>query len=487
MAAVGAAAAAACGVRGGPRGGGAGPAVTHGVQVGDVGGGGALVWARASEPARMVVEWDTSERFAQPRRVAGPVVGPDADDTAQVPLTGLPDGQTIAYRVRFEREAARGASAWVSGRFRTPHPDRARVVWTGDTCGQGFGRNPDWGGLRGYAALRAAEPDVFINSGDMIYADNPILPEVRLPDGRVWRNVSNERVARVAEELADFRARFAYNRDDDHVRALAAEVSTIAAWDDHEVRNNWWPGQQLDDPRYRVRDASLLAARALRATHEWNPLPAGPVHRVVHRGPLLDVFVLDLRSFRSPNDTGTGTQMMGAAQARWLVDGLARSRARWKLVACDQPLSLVIADDERTEGFATGTPPVVGREVELASVLAALQRQRVRNVVWVTADVHYAAAHHYDPARATAPQFDAFWEFIAGPIHAGCFGPERLDPTFGPEARFVWAPPAGQANLAPWDGLQSYGQLEVTRDAIAVELRGLDGAARWRGEIPWQA
>lgn len=465
------------------------PRVTHGVQAGDVQAGRALIWARSDEPARMIVEWDTSARGGRPRRVAGPVVTPASDLTGTIALAGLPDAQTIAYRVRFEREAARGDSAWVAGRFATPRADRFRVAWTGDTCGQGYGRNPDWGGLRGFAAIRAAEPALFINSGDLIYADNPIQAEHRTPDGRLWRNITNERVARVAESLDDFRARFAYNFDDDHVRALAAEVPVIAQWDDHETHNNWWPGQQLTDERYRDRDASRLAAHALRATHEWTPIPRGPVHRVLHYGPLLDVVVLDCRTFRSPNDANRGPTgaMLGAAQAAWLVDALAASRARWKLIACDQPLALVIPDDDRHEGWANGDPgPPLGRERELADVLGALKARGVRNVSWITADVHYAAAHHFDPARAQGADFDPFWEHVAGPIHAGTFGPEQLDPSLGAEVRFSWTPPAGTGNLAPWDGLQSFGTIDVSPDALAISLWGIDGRARHRTEIAWQ-
>jgi hypothetical protein len=35
---------------------------------------------------------------------------------------------------------------------------------------------------------------------------------------------------------------------------------------------------------------------------------------------------------------------------------------------------------------------VAGREHELAHLLGFLYSQRVRNVVWITADVHYASA-----------------------------------------------------------------------------------------------
>ena len=433
----------------------------------------------------MLIEWDTTPRFANPRRVRGPIVTPETDLAATVALALPPEPQTIVYRIRFEREAARGASDWGVGRFATPRADGFRVAWTGDTCGQGYGRNPDFGGLPGYAALRAAEPAVFVHSGDLFYADNPILPERKEHDGRIWRNITNERVARVAQELDDFRARIAYNAEDDHVRALAAEVSIVAQWDDHETHNNWFPGQQLADDRYRDRDASRLAALALRAIHEWYPITPGPVHRVLHYGPLLDIVVVDLRSFRTPNDANRGDTgvLFGAAQAKWLADTLAASRARWKIVAIDQPFSVVIDDGPTAqEGFGNGDGGApLGRERELAQIFDQLRAHQVKNVVWVTADVHFAAAH-----RCTRLGDSPVWQFIAGPIHAGSFSVE-LDATFGPEVAFEWKPPKGSPPLGPWDGLQNFGLVDVSPDALAVCLVGTDGLVRYRVELPYAA
>lgn len=129
-------------------------------------------------------------------------------------------------------------------------------------------------------------------------------------------------------------------------------------------------------------------------------------------------------------------------------------------------------------------PTPLGCEREFAGILAALADRGARDLVWLAADVHYAAAHHYDPARATGARFDPFWEFVAGPIHAGTLGPNALDPTFGPEVAFQWAPAAGQSNLAPWDGLQSFGTVDATPDALAVALHGIDGRDRYRVELP---
>ncbi len=455
-----------------------------------------MVWARCDRPATMLVEWDSTSRFAAPRRVAGPSVTPDSDFTGTVDLSGLPAGQTVFYRVRFED--GRAASEPVVGRFATPPAAGGSVqfAWSGDTCGQGFGINPDWGGLRTYEAVRATEPAFLIHSGDLIYADNPILPEHKTLDGRLWKNDSDETLARVCESLGDFRRRFAYNLEDQHVRALAAEVPILAQWDDHETRNNWWPGQILADDRYRERSADVLAARARQAMFEWTPIrrgaagPAAPIQRVIRYSPDLEIFFLDLRTFRGKNDRndGAATPMMGAAQVRWLTEALTASKATWKIVACDQPIALVVPDGDTgdQEGYAQGLPEARGREHELVELLGHLHRGQVKNVVWLTADVHSAAAHHFDPARGTVGDFTPFWEVVAGPLHAGTFGPNQLDPTFGPAARFVRAPPPGTGNLAPWDGYQSFGTvaLDGATRALTVRLHAGDGRELFAITLP---
>ena len=37
----------------------------------------------------------------------------------------------------------------------------------------------------------------------------------------------------------------------------------------------------------------------------------------------------------------------------------------------------------------------MGRELEIAELLYHVKRHRVTGMVWVTGDVHYTAAHHY--------------------------------------------------------------------------------------------
>ena len=100
------------------------------------------------------------------------------------------------------------------------------------------------------------------------------------------------------------------------------------------------------------------------------------------------------------------------------------------------------------EAFANGDGgPPLGRELEIADLLRFIRDRRIRNVVWITGDVHYCAAHHYHPTRAKFTEFHPFWEFVAGPLHAGTFGPNTLDPTFGPEAKFNGVPKGLKRNV----------------------------------------
>ncbi len=475
---------------------GARPAITHGVASGDVAADGtAVVWARADRPARLIVEWSTTDSFRDARRAAGPdAIEPD-DFTARVVLRGLPPGQTIVYRARFDDLAEPGLRGLpVAGRFRTPPaPDDRRAVtlaWGGDTAGQGWGIDPARGGMLTYRSMLAADPDLFIHSGDAIYADGPIAAEVALDDGTTWNNLTTPETSKVAETLDEFRGRYRYNLLDDHARAFAAGVAQVVQWDDHETTNNWYPGEILpDDGRYAVRSASLLAARGRRAFLEYTPIrrdfaEAGRIYRRIVYGPHLDVLVIDQRSYRGPNSANrqptasAATAFLGRRQLAWLKRSLATSRATWKVIASDMPIGLVVGDGpDAFEALANADPGApLGRELELADLLAWMKAQSIRNVVWLTADVHYAAAHHYDPARASFADFDPYWEFVAGPLHAGTFGPNPLDPTFGPEVRYCSVPVSMRPNRPPSADLQFFGLARANPDStIAVTLHDRRG------------
>lgn len=443
------------------------PECRWGVQSGDVDREGAVVWCRSDRPATLAVEWSLDPTFLRPVRVVGPRCGAETDFTAKVLLRGLPPGARVHYRARFVAERA---SDWSIGSLATP-PDDARTVrfaWSGDTNGQGWGIDPTRGGMPAFATLADARPDFFLHCGDAIYADQIIAPTIALPDGTTWNNLVTPAKSKVAETLDDFRGAHLYPRASEEFRRATATIAHYHVWDDHEVHDNWYPGLVLADERYTERRIDVLAARARQAWTEHTPSRvdprSGPTYRSFRWGPHVEVFLLDGRAHRTANAPrdreAEPAAFLGDAQARWLEAGLLASKATWKVVVCDMPIGLSIAEyyppgcaadcARAYDGWANEDGPPRGRERELAGLLSALRRGAVKNVVWLTADVHYAAAVRYDPARAAFHDFDPFWEFVAGPMHAAAFPRGPLDDTFGPEVTFATAegsPHAGGTNF----------------------------------------
>ena len=368
------------------------PIITHGLQSGDITADSVIVWARVSRPSRVRVEFSTTESF---QSVVGSVFAdalPESDLTAKMGMTGLPASQDIFYRVVPQdlSEPAVLGQAMV-GRFRTAPADERSVsfTWSGDTCGQGWGINEAWGGMKAYATMLKHEPDFFIHSGDTIYADGPIQAEVKLKDGSMWRNVVTEEKSKPAETLAEYRGQWKYNLLDENVRAFNAQVPMFVQFDDHEVTNNWWPEEPLTRSehlakKYTEKYALPLVARAHRAFHEYNPIAPNPfepgrVYRKLSYGPLVDVFMLDMRSYRGPNGDdrqasyGPDAYFLGPAQIAWLKRELAASRATWKVIAADMPISIyVVYDAARNFGSEAVSQldngPPLGRELEIADL-----------------------------------------------------------------------------------------------------------------------
>ena len=256
------------------------PLITHGIQSGDVSIDSGVIWSRTDRPARMLVEIATTDSFKTIHHAVFVDALPESDFTANALIEGLPAGQDIFYRIRFQDLSSPTLLGEArTGHFRTAPRDRRSVsfAWSADTAGQGWGIDEARGGMRTYATMLRNRPDFFIHSGDTIYADGPILAEQTMPNGQVWSNVVSEEKAKAAETLAEFRGNYKYNLLDRNVLAFNAEIPIFAQWDDHEVTNNWWPGEPLTRDVHRrlnyvEKNSLLLAARAGRAFREYMPL-----------------------------------------------------------------------------------------------------------------------------------------------------------------------------------------------------------------------
>ena len=276
-----------------------------------------------------------------------------------------------------------------------------RFSWSGDLGSRGHCRKPG-DGYPIFRTLASVPSDFFLFVGDTIYADQLC--------GGVAHEPGYDFVAR---RLADFWAKHRYNREDPAVQAYFRRASVYAIWDDHEVRDNFsGPAEPLTDAGRRA----FIDYFPVRPPRE----EPGRLYRQFRWGALLEVFILDVRQYRSPNTApdGPGKTMLGPAQRRWLMDAVAGSTAVWKVVVSSVPLSVPTggrAHDSWSNANARGVPEEhgTGFALERDAILRTLRQRGVKNLVVLASDVRHAELIRHHPA----PDW-SFHEFIAGPLSA---------------------------------------------------------------------
>jgi alkaline phosphatase D len=412
-------------------------AITHGTVTGDVMPESALLWARASTEGLMRVEFWPSTHGGQGkhRRETTTIrIDGTSDFIGKFELNDLEPDTAYSYRVIAQRSDEQAESEIAT--FRTaPRWDRSRpiqFVWGGDV-GQGLANRPPF---PAFASMAAERPAFFIFNGDTIYGDGPTP------------------IGPGATTVPEFWAKYKENRVDPLFQALAQHTPLIVNWDDHEVDND-----------YRGLDPSLLQGRlgvGRQAFFDYWPIRTKlpDTWRRFRWGRELEVFVLDNRQFADSLDApdGPGKTMLGVQQFRWLRQSVSQSEATWKVLVTSCPLSILRSANPPQDDW-------VSYEHELGALLEAWRKERVKNIVWLTADVHWAQAIEY-------PSY-GMWEFVGCPIGAN---PRvvgmPLSPTFGPVEHFL--------------GLneRSYGSVTIDpRGTMTVDLKLQDGTLRHRTVI----
>jgi len=411
-----------------------------GCAVGEVTESTAVLWARCSHAARLVVRLRREgEEREKTERVP---VAAARDFTGRVQLKDLQASTTYRYEADCADGRSHSLGSAGEGSFTTaPADDVAqpvRFAWSGDLGGQNVCRDAQFG-YDIFDRVREQKPAFFIALGDMIYADDPCKAVGR------YGNAQLPNLPVAATRTEEFWAVWRYNRGDEAFRRFLAAVPIFPVWDDHEILNDAGPHR---DTLPVARGRHLLPI-ALQAFLDYQPLlppPSAPkqLYRRRRWGRHLELFLLDLRQYRDLNsraDDGRQPKtMLGDRQRQWLLDALRQSTATWKVVISSVPISIPTSDDER--GGHDGWTSFGGRtgfKRELLDVLRALERQGTRNLVWLTTDVHFAAAFSYVPF-ADNPSFE-FHEFVSGPLNAGMFPKQEYDDTFGAKRLFLYGPP----------------------------------------------
>ncbi|MBN1420300.1 MAG: alkaline phosphatase D family protein [Planctomycetes bacterium] len=274
----------------------------------------ALEGACPGAPGEVRLRYGTREDLDGARSTDWVPVGAATDFAHAFRLTGLAPG--TLYHVSAETRGPGGGAAHepLRGSFRTaPPPDaRADVRFTVVT-GQAYADVDHADGFHIYDAMAKLAPSFIVLTGDTVYYDNED-PRATTPAV----------------------ARYHWHRMYGFPRHIALHLRVPGYWmkDDHDtLSDDCWPGQD----RAFMRPMTFEEGRRI----FLQEVPMGErTFRRARWGKALEVWFVEGRDFRSPNDMRDGPEktIWGAEQLRWLKETLAASDADWRILASPTPI-----------------------------------------------------------------------------------------------------------------------------------------------------
>ena len=376
------------------------PSLPNGVSSGDTTQTSTVLWTRSAivGDVRFQIKDDGGVVIDEYVKVETPL------QPVKLSIKHLQPGEKYSYKVTSPDGQA------IKGAFKTAADSNSEE-------GLSFGVTGDWRGeLAPYPAIKNVDGkalDFFVKLGDTIYAD---IASPAAPSGQ-------------ARTLAEYRAKhqevYASHNGINSFADLQKNVSIFSTIDDHEIINDFAGGARAaTDPRFSemagLINQTTLYKNAMQAFTEYNAISdkhypligdgladgRPDLYRAQRYGLTAGVFLLDARSFRDKELTGAGDlsdpakignfiaqsfdagktntrTMLGKQQlARLKADLLASQHdgVIWKFVVLPEPIQNlgVLGASDRYEGYAS----------ERSELLGFIDRQGIKNVVFIAADIH---------------------------------------------------------------------------------------------------
>ncbi len=370
--------------------------------------------------AAVDVHWDIAldERFSRGLRSGVQQALSEHAHSVHVHVAGLENGTKYFYRFRARDSVS------PTGRTRTaPAPDASvgRLRLALASC-----QHYEQGAFTAHRDISEQDLDLVLFVGDYIYESSNPRYRLRAHEGPVPRT------------LDAYRARHATYKLDADLRAAHAAHPWVLTWDDHEVENDY--ADDHSPSGLSVEQFLQRRAAAYKAYFEHLPVtpqraPVGPamrLHDEFRWGRLATLWTLDNRQYRSPQACGDpergggrvvgacddleldGRSMLGAAQERWLAQGLAASASRWNVLG--QGSQVCAGGIETPLGRRIYTDGWDGYPRARARLLDAMRQASSGNVLCLGGDVHrhVAAQLRTRPNDALAPVVAS--EFVCSSI-----------------------------------------------------------------------
>ena len=467
-----------------------------GVASGDPSPDGFVIWTRlAPEPfeigygmpmAPVAVDWEVSDQPGMRNVVAkgATVAPPELGHSVHVEVAGLQPNRDYWYRFTAGKERS------ITGRARTTPAlgaalDRVRFAVAG--C-----QHYESGYYTAYRRLAEDNPDFVFCYGDYIYEGRGNRTS-NGPNGPV-ENVRQHFGSEIYS-LDDYRRRYAQYKMDADLQAAHAAAPWFTVWDDHETDNNWVGDRDQDGTDPKI--FNLRRQAAAQAYYEAMPLrassfPAGTSLQIYRRaayGQLLNLNLLDTRQFRSDQPCGDKypascaaigdpkAEVIGAAQEKWLMDGLTSSKSTWNVLA--QQVMMMDLDRDPGEAAVVNPDSWAGYRIPRGRLLGKIRDAKVGDVVVLTGDEHqnFAGDLFVDGARREGAPIAS--EFVVTSITSGGDGVDQREDFKKIQA----ANPMLKFN----NNQRGYAICDVTPKAFVTEFKVLDAVSRKDGKLSTRA
>ena len=409
--------------------------------------------------------------------------------TVKSRITGLKAHEQYYYRF------ATATKDGPVGRFRTALPaDSLQPVrfafWSCQDYTHGF--------YNAHEAMAREDLDFVICLGDYIYDEtyHTVKDGTGVRDDKVGRaqQVSGQagvNYVRAAETLDQYREKYALYRSDESLRKVQARFPTVMLWDDHEVQDDYAGGAPdggLPPEHHYSKKRQAAAYKAFFETMPYSPPKPDRIYRRLQFGRTVDLIVMDQRQYRAnqPCDDATGVpacadydqprDFLGRTQMNWVKSQLSASKAAWKVMANE----VTIMPTRVLGGAFFGFDSWDGYPQEREELLAHIRDQQIKDVVFVTGDIHTFIAGDVRTAAGTGDP--AAVEFVGGSVTAAGLGETDLPAGGGVVIKGNDKNPHTDPSIIdalkginPWVDQadfdhHGYGKVVATKDAFDCEL-----------------
>ena len=437
--------------------------ITNGIASGDVTKNSTIIWSKSNAQSIMNVSYNKSNDLlnnSSTNIVLKTLVNSSTDFAGHVKLINLKSNTTYYYKVWFtDLNNSSLKSDYKTGKFITSpnenEPTEIDFVIAGDLGGATLCRQQEIG-YPIFSIMKFTAPDFFVFNGDQIYADgtcNELTADLVKNNYRYWQNIEGDfkRVNDIDWNDQDslnetFLQHWEYNRDDPHLQNFLNDTSMYSQSDDHEVIDNYgnWSFYEVSkDPNERNKSGyANLVKTGVKYFFEFSPIEKNKerpdqIYRMFHWGKNLDLFLLDAHSYRSvnilPDTVQNNKTLYGKQQLDWLKNKLLSSTATWKIISNPIPITIpdCIGFMQACNNWATNNASnTLTFTNERNQFLKFLDERNIKNLIFLTTDVHYAATVKVSQDFDRDGDAFTFYEMTNGPLSVYTGDkPYPLDPT----------------------------------------------------------